>query len=274
MSMPDVAKKRGAVSLKIKLSRLRRVALMLGVVVLLVSVVLPIGCASSSSSAEIEDEVRVNVLNILELMKDTTLGELSTEINSLDQQIASLNEQLDKLNQVAAPALEWIQVQKAEAEKAGYGGKRTVEAASYLESDKFRNDQFRVVKLQFASVMLSGSTKYTSVINVENLRTGAVASLEELTREFEGKISALTQQRSARKNVADTVAVTADGVLGQYQNWRVVKVNLTTYNVSGPGLGLERGVITTGVWTYYFEPENLIPSDAKSDALLKVLKGK
>jgi len=274
MITPGIAKSRGTAPVKIKFYRLRQVALVLGLVVLLLSAVLPIGCASSSSSADIEEEVRINVLNILESIKDTTLGELSAEISSLDQEIASLNEQLDKLNQVAAPALEWVQVQKAEAEKAGYGGKRTVEAASYLESDKFRNEQFRVVKLQFTSVMLSGSTKYTSVINVENLSTGAVASLEELTKEFESKISALTQQRNAGKTVADTVAFTADDVLGQYQNWRVVKVNLTTYNVSGPGLGLERGVITTGVWTYYFEPENLIPSDAKSDALLKMLKGK
>jgi uncharacterized protein YlxW (UPF0749 family) len=270
MSFADAEKNRNGKSVKIKLSVVRLVALVLGVMVLLGAMLLT-ACASSSSS-EVEEEVRAKVVSNLTAIRDNTSQELGAEINRLDQEITSLNGQMDRLNQVVAPALEWLQVQKEDAERMGYGGKRTLEAAGYLELDKFKNDQFRVVKLQFTSELLSGSTKYTSVILVEDFLTGTVTPLEDLTKEIQEKISALTLQRNASKKAADLAAVTADGVLSQYQNWRVIKVNITTYNVSGPGLGMAQG-LTTGVWTYYLEPENLVPSDAASEALLKVLKG-
>ncbi len=271
MSLLNISKIHNTGLKKTELSMMRLLALVTGLV-LLVGIMLLTGCASTSTS-EVVEEVRAKVVNSLTVIRDTTSNELGAEISRIDQEISALNSQLNKLNQVAAPALDWVQIQRADAERAGYGGKRTVEAGGYLESDQFKNDQFRVVKLQFTSELLSGSTKYTSVIQVEDLITGDVRPLEELRTELEGKISAQTLQRNARKKTYDLAATTADGVLSQSQNWQLIKVNVTTYNVSGQGLGMAQG-LTTGVWTYYLEPEGLVPSDAASSALLKVLMGK
>lgn len=272
MNVPGVFRKGNAISRKVKLPAIDMVVLIvLGVA--LISATLLTGCVSASSKPKIEDEVRAKVVSRLAVIKDTTLQELSAEISRIDREVSTLKLKLDKLNQVAAPALEWVQTHKAEVERAGYGGLRIVESLGYLESDKFKNDQFRVVKLQFTSEMQSAAIKYSSVIRVEDLATGKVSPLEELRSELEKRISDLTFQRNAKKQTSDLAASTADKVFSQSQSWKVVKVNQTTYNVSGPGLGMEPD-LTTGVWTYYMEPERLVSSDAASDKLLKVLTGK
>ena len=270
MSVPSISHIRHAKLGTIKPPAFRLLALFIGLVVF-TSTVLLTGCVSTKP--EVEDEIRAKVVSSLTATKETTLRELEVAISKLDQEISALNLKLDKLNQVAAPAQEWVQVQKADAEKKGYGGTRIVESMGYLESDAFKNDQFRVVKLQFTSEMLSAGIKYTSVIRIEDLMTGKIGLLEEFRSELEDSISALTFNLNAKKKTFNLVASTADNVLNQSQNWKVIKVNPTTYNVSGLGLGME-GDLTNGVWTYYLEPERFVPSDAASNALLKVLGGK
>ena len=62
---------------------------------------------------------------------------------------------------------------------------------------------------------------------------------------------------------------TFENVSKHIEEWEVRKINETTYNISGPGLGIP----DEGSWTYYMDSGEIKPADKEAQALKRVLSG-
>jgi hypothetical protein len=224
------------------------------------------GCISGPGETQVQDKVADKLV----LMTRDAITGWDKEITRIDVELTQAEVKLGKLNQVLKPALQWVDLMKAQAQKEQWTGD-TVEVMEDL--DQLKNDQFKVAKLQFLVEMLSAGIKYSSNIQVFDFVTGKVIPYEELRNALQAQVNTLAQQREAKVNTRNTARSTALSVLKQYQAWNAQKVNSSTYNVIGNGLGLNMA-LTTGTWTYHTDTGQLDPANAAATNLQKVLTGK
>ena len=83
----------------------------------------------------------------------------------------------------------------------------------------------------------------------------------------------LTGQRRELMQDWDTVKIASDDVIKQRPGWDITKLNETTYQISGEGLGWHNGLIR-GQWLYYTNTDTSEPSDEGAQALQRLLSGK
>jgi hypothetical protein len=224
------------------------------------------GCQSGEENALIQSKVAT-------LMGESTVAAISdwdTEIVRINDELFTAETKLNKLEQVADPALQWVELMTTQAQKQDWNG-RILEVTSELDS--LKNDQYKVAKLQFLVEMLSGGIRYTSTILIDDLIGGQETLYEELHDTLEAQVNDLSQQRQAIVEMRNTAQLTAIDLLKMEKNWKVQKLNSSTYSISGQGLGMTT-VLTSGTWTYSNHTEHLDPSDAAATNLRKVLTGK
>jgi hypothetical protein len=237
--------------------------------VLLAALILA-GILSSCISGPGEPQVQDKVAEKLVLMTRDAITGWDKEITRIDGELTQAEIKLGKLNQVLKPALQWVDLMKAQAQKEQWTGD-TVEVIDDL--DQLINDQFKVAKLQFMVEMISAGIRYSSNIQIVNLTTSQVTPYEELRNALQTQVNALAEQRQAKVNTRNSAQSTALSIFKQYQGWNVQKVNSNTYNVSGQGLGMATA-LTMGTWTYHTDTGQFDPADAAATNLRKVLTGK
>lgn len=255
----------------IKRNRLRSQILITLVAIFMMSIIaLPMaGCQTAPAW---EGDLRLKVANEIADMTVASMAEWDKEINRINGMLDAAEIKLQKLEQVAEPILKWADMQTADAIKYKWTPKQ-VEITSGL--NEVKNDQFEAKEVYFRVEMLAtGDMKYSSIILIKDISTGKTKQYEQLRDEIQSDISALLQQRDTIVGVRNTARMTGLSVVDQYQQWNAQKINKVTYNISGPGLGINDG-LTDGTWTYYLgEVSKLVPADAAAQALKKVLTGK
>jgi hypothetical protein len=247
-----------------------KLLLTLATVAMLALVTLPLaGCQVAPAW---EGDLRVKVANEIADTTVASMAEWDKEVKRIENMLDPVEIKLQKLEQVAEPILKWIDIQKADAIKYQWTP-RLVEITDGL--NEVKNDQFEPTKVQFIVEMLpTGAMRYSSIILIKDISTGKTSSYEQLHDEFQEDISILLQQREGVVQVRNAARSTGLSVVDQYKNWKVQQVNKVTYNISGPGLGMNSG-LTDGTWTYYLgEVNKIVPADAAAKALKRVLTGK
>jgi len=227
------------------------------------------GCQSAPAW---EGDLRLKVANEIADMTVASMAEWDNEISRIDGMLDAEEIKLQKLEQVAEPIIKWADMQTADAIKYQWTP-RQVEITSGL--DEVKNDQFEAKEVQFRVEMLAtGDMKYSSIILIKDISTGKTKKYEQLRDEIRSGISALLQQRDIIVKVRNTARMTGLSVVDQYQQWNAQKINKVTYNISGPGLGMNDG-LTDGTWTYYLgETNKLVPVDAAAQGLKRALTGR
>jgi hypothetical protein len=209
-------------------------------------------------------------LNIAE----STFDQLEKDINNIDGELDSAVLKLTKLNEVTAPAVAWIETQTANADTYQWTP-RILNVTTDLV--KLKNDRYEITKLEFSVDTIAPSRKYSSVINIGDLRTGVEIPYEELQSDLEKKVADLSQQRETKLEAWDNAVKSVFAALDNPENWTVSQNSATTFTISGSELGLsDRSSmdLTMGVWTYHSDSGTISPSDMAAQTLQKVLMGK
>lgn len=194
------------------------------------------------------------------------------EVKKIDAELTDVLDRLASVKQVGKPALEWVQMMKDRAVRENWTT-RIMEVMGDLS--KLKNERYQVVKLQFVSEMLSSGIGYSRVIQVNDLASGQTTEYDELVGSLNRKIADLTYRRETLVKAMNTAHSTLESMAKQLeqQDWKVSKVNATTYTVRGQGLGMEQKGLTVGQWTYSSDSEKMVPNDQAAMTLQKVLTG-
>lgn len=234
--------------------------------VLLVSLVLlglSTGCASRKTiTGEFVDcLIKVNV---------DTEKKLNSDLEIIDQNLYDTEQKLSSLEQVLVPAQEWIENQKVQLlEEHEYGSWHSRVTPEGLA--QFRNNDYEISALE---VLVYGigtpDQKFDTVIRITDLETKISSDWETVKSELEGRKATLENGRRAKLEAGQLSATTLLSVIGHLGDWEIQRIDGNIYSISGPGLDTAGNSIT-GKWTYNRDSKEIIPADAQSSALQRIL---
>jgi hypothetical protein len=199
-----------------------------------------------------------------------TMDRLGSELKIIDQNLYTTEEKLLKLEQVISPAVQWIENQKVKLlEEHQYGSWHSRMARESLA--EFKNDRYELTAVEITVYDIGApNQKFDTVIRVADLETKTLSDCETLYSELKWRKSTLEEGRQTKLEEGHLAASTLNSVIDHLGDWEIREVNSTTYSVSGPGLGMD-GELTAGKWTYYRAFKEIMPADAQSSALQKIL---
>jgi len=206
----------------------------------------------------------------LAAMTKSGLEGFNSRVARLDTELAEAQTKLSKLEEVAKPALEWIEHNKAKAIAEHWGGSRVIQVSKDLKL--LQNDHYRIAKLELKTSLISAGQKFESTILIDELKTAKVTPYEELRDTLQKQIDSLKKQRQVILNSWDIVKAVGTDAVEKSANWKIAKVDDVTYQVSGEGLGWKDGLIY-GEWLYNTSSGESTPSGAAAQALQKLLSG-
>jgi hypothetical protein len=201
-----------------------------------------------------------------------TINRVDSELQIIDQNLYTTDEKLLQLEQVVVPALQWVESQKVklleEHKDGSWHSQVTPESLT-----KFKNEQYEIMALEL-SVHGIGTPdqKFDTVIKVTDLSTKMQSDWDTIENELKWRKSTLEERRQEKLEDGYLSTSTLLSVIEHLGDWEISEINGTTYNVSGPGLGMA-GDLTAGKWTYYRTSKEIMPSDAQSSALQEILSG-
>jgi hypothetical protein len=212
-------------------------------------------------------DIRLEVMNAFIAMHKTGITNVDSELDKIDEQRYSTEVNLLKLEQVVSPAMEWLELQKTRAFRAGDWRVRvTPEGLAQL-----KNDQYIVTKVEFYISRAGSPDAYiSSTLKVTDLTTSMTYNWEEVKNTLESTKSSLEQQWQEKLKHRDLSISTMNNLMENWRNWKVKRINQTAYEITGNGLGWTDKLVV-GAWTYYRDKKELIPADKPSRALQKVL---
>jgi hypothetical protein len=212
-------------------------------------------------------DISFEAINTFITMYETSIKNIDSELDKIDENRYSTEVNLMKLEQVVVPALEWLEFQKTRDFEAGDWLVRiTSEGLAQL-----KNDQYRVTKAE-VYVERGGfsDSDYSSTIKVTDLTTSMTSDWEEIKNDLESTKSSFEQQWQEKLKHRDLSISAINNLTENWQNWKVKRINKTTYEITGVGLGWA-DTFVVGTWTYYRDKKELIPADEHGRALHKVL---
>jgi hypothetical protein len=233
--------------------------------VLLMLLSISTGCLSRKATTE-------EFVDCLIQMNAGSMDSVATDLEIIDQNLYKTEEKLLKLEQVVVPASEWIENQKIELlAKFKYGSWYSRVTPESLA--KFKNDQYEITTIELAVYEIGTPNQtFRTVIKVTDLETKAHGDYGKFESELKGQKSTLEEQRQVKLEDAQLSSSTLINVIEHAGDWEVQKIDSTTYSISGPGLGVDGG-LTSGNWFYYRDSKTVIPADAQSVALQRIISG-
>lgn len=234
--------------------------------VLLVSLVLlgiSTGCASRKTITGEFVDCLIKVNADIEKQVDS-------DLKIIDQNLYDTEEKLSSLEQVLVPAQEWIENQKVQLlEEHEYGSWHSRVTPESLE--QFRNNDYEILALE---VLVYGigtpDQKFDTVIRITDLETKISSDWETVESELKERKVTLENERRAKLEAGQLSATTLISVIGHAGDWEIQRIDANIYSISGPGLGAA-GDSITGKWTYNRDSKEIIPADAQSSALQRIL---
>lgn len=199
-----------------------------------------------------------------------TIDSVGSELQIIDLNLYTTEDKLVKLEQVTGPAVRWIENQKVKLlDEHKYGSWHSRVTPESLA--EFKNDRYEVTALELSVYGIGTSNqKFDAVIRVTDLETKIQSDWETVYSELEWRKSTLEESRQAKLEEGHLASSTLNSVIDHLGDWEIREINNTTYSVTGPGLGMA-GELTAGKWTYYRASKEIIPADAQSSALQKIL---
>jgi hypothetical protein len=210
--------------------------------------------------------------NCLVEMNGLAIDKVNLDLQIIDNRIYSTEEKLMKLEQVVAPSLRWVENQKVkllDEFKSGSWSSRVTQGSL----DEFKNDRYQVTALEL-SVYEIGTPRqdFAAIIRVMDLETRAQGSWQEIRNELEMEKSALERWRQQEIEQAKLSTSIIQNVMEHSGDWKIRKVNSSTYIISGSGLGMA-GELTEGEWVYLRAAKEIVPANSQSVALREMLQG-
>ena len=230
---------------------------------------LAIGCMGllSACGNDYKEAVKAEAVDAFTAVIDSSMAILDDDVARLDKELFENKEKQLKLEYVVAPAMEWTEVQEAEISKKLAGSwVRTLDPE--WMSDKFTSDLYEVSSVTVRGTDMGGQREeITSEIIVKDLTSGAKSDWESFQADLEDQQAVFEQRRQAFMEQGRQVVSTFDNVIQNYDAWEVTKINDTTYQISGPGLGIP----SEGSWVFYQDKGEIKPADEPAKSLNKVL---
>ncbi len=229
--------------------------------VLVIAAIVAVVVALSISN---QNEIRAAAADSLIALTDTGIETTDAKIISIDQRLESNITKLMKLEPLIAAADEWIEYQKTISRTGSW----------LIEVDKegleqLMNDQYKISTLQ----ILSDRGVVSSTVKVTDLVTKSIHDPAILQKDLVSEQETLLQQRDSLIQEREQTVEAINGCLALYADWDVKKIQKATYNIKGDGLGWGNGV-TSGVWIYYEDRENMEPRNKPAQDLEALLTAK
>lgn len=220
-----------------------------------------------------EELIRSEFTECLVQMNGLAIDEANIELQIIDKRICATEEKLMKLEQVVAPSIEWVESQKVKllGEFASGSWSTWVTQAGLRE---FKNDCYEVTALELSVYEIgTPNQRFSAIIRVRDLETGAQGDWQELKNELEAEKAALESWRQQEIEHAKLSASIMQSVLEHLAEWKIQRIDSYTYIISGYGLGLAEE-LTDGKWVYLRDARKITPVNAHSMELREVLVGK
>jgi hypothetical protein len=232
----------------------------LTICLLLIMILTASGCSDNSGQV-------VNLfLNDLVTRTDNAVTGSISRLQMTEKQIDDVRVQRNALEQVAAPAREWLALQKENAIKNSWS-RKTLQVINDLP--KLRNDKYEVVKLGF-SMELMGT--YETVIDIKDLATGNVNSYDKTRQSIDEQEYLLVQEGNMITSSIDKASGAISNVMDRAGEITVTRLNENSYNILGP-LGLDgSGNPVQSQWQYNLDLQKAEPSDQPAITLQKTLE--
>lgn len=206
-------------------------------------------------------------------MNGLAIDKVSLELQIIDKRIYSAEEKLMKLEQVVVPSLRWVESQKVkllDEFKSGSWSSWVTQGGL----DEFKNDRYQVAALELSVYEIGKPNQdFSTIIRVMDLETRAQGDWQELQNELEMEKSALERWRQQEIEQAKLSASIMQSVMEHLADWKMRKVDSSTYIISGSGLGMA-GELTEGEWVYLRDAKEIVPANAQSLALREILQGR
>jgi len=188
-------------------------------------------------------------------------------LQEIDERRYAAETKLLKLEQVVSPALKWLETQKKRDFKAGNWLVRiTPEGLTQL-----KNEYYRVTEVEFyISRAGSPAPDISTTIKVADMTMDRIDKWEEFKNYLESVVLSQKQQWQEKIQNRELSISTINAVMKTWPDWKVKKINQTTYEISGMGLGWIDKLVA-GTWTYYRDRNELMPVDEPGKALHKVI---
>jgi len=219
------------------------------------------GCSSRAIATEIAQ-------SLIQLNK-AGIEDIDSEITKIDQQLYDTQARLLKLEQVLTPALDWVDYQKT-ISKPGKWDIKVLQSGL----DKLQNDQYQVTALEVRITRdITTVTQSTYTLKVREFATMQIDDGNTLHERLIDSHNLLEQNRKAMVDARDLSVSTMNNILKYVNDWKIKRVNDTTYSVSGPALGWSEQ-LTSGAWKYSRDKGTLVPDDKQADNLNTIILGK
>jgi hypothetical protein len=215
-----------------------------------------------------ESDIRREVVTAFIDMNKSSVATIDSELQEIDEYRYVAEVKLLKLEQVVSPALKWLETQKAREFKTGDWIVRvTPEGLARL-----KNDQYRVTEVEYYISRAGSMAQDTSfTLKVADLTMDRIDKWEEFKNYLEYTIVSLKQRWQEKLKHRELAMSTLNNLIKNWQSWKVKKINETTYQIAGAGLGWS-DKLTTGTWTYYQDKNEVTPVDEPAKSLQKMLR--
>ena len=231
----------------------------------LVTLTLAVGCGGGN-------DIKGEAAECLAGITEEGVDGITREIDGIEAELDIVVEKLQKFNQVMAPALEWIEGERAKA-ASEYGPGSWQTEVTHEGLDKLGNDRYGVTQLELLAYDVgTPEQKFVTVIKVTDLTTKKEYDSEELGGELEEQKSSLLRRWEVRAEDGQRAVSVLESVLEHTGDWETDKIDSTSYRVSGPGLGMAEE-LTGGEWVYHRDSREIVPSNSRSVALKRALCG-
>lgn len=216
------------------------------------------------------EDVKAESIEAFKTIIDASIAKSDDDLARLDKELFQNKERQIKVQYVVGPAIEWADEQKKEME-AKLAGTWLRRLDQSWMSDKFTSDLYQVTEVTvLGSEMGSQREEITYKIIVKDLTTGASGEWQSVLANLEEQQAVFEQRRQTFMEKARQVVSTFDNVIQHYEEWQVTKINDTTFQISGPGLGIP----SEGSWVFYRDKGEIVAADGPAKSLEKVLEMK
>ncbi len=234
-------------------------------IALLVSLLLPFLTACGQNE---DAEIKAESVEAFKTLIDISIANLDDDLERLDKELFQNKERQLKLQYVVAPAIEWAEDEQAamEAKLAG-SWVRSLDPA--FAAKNFSTDFYQVASVTVRGMDMGGQREeITSEIIVKDLTNGARGEWESMLADLKTQETTFDQRRQTFTEQSRQVVSTFDNVIQNYEKWEVTRINETTFQISGPGLGIP----SEGRWVFYRDKGEIVAADEPAKSLEKVLK--
>lgn len=214
------------------------------------------------------EDVKAESVEAFKTVIDTSIANSDDDLARLDKELFENKERQLKVQYVVAPAIEWAEDQQVEmgVKLAGTWIRKLDQ--SWI-ADKFSSDLYQVIEVTvLGSEMGSQREEITYKIIIKDLTTGSSGEWQSILNDLEAQQAVFEQRRQTFMEEARQVVSTFDNVIQHYDEWEVKKISETTFQISGPGLGIPN----EGSWVFYRDKGEIVAADGPAKSLEKVLE--